>query len=245
MQNKTMTVNLENEVGPKYQRLKTHIIARIKDGDWPPAYQLPSENELVSSLQVSRMTVNRALRELASEGYLTRIPGVGTFVAEMHSRSHFLEINNIADEVRERAHDYSANVILNKRDKLNSENARRIQLPPGNYAFHSIIVHEENHIPIQVEDRYVNPQVVPGYGEVDFARTTPTEYLLKAAPLQEVEHTVQARMPGARVRKLLKLKENEPCLILLRRTWSMGKIASVATLYHPGNRYELSDHFKA
>ena len=240
-----MTVNLENEVGPKYQRLKSHIIARIKTGDWPPAYQLPSEHELVSSLQVSRMTVNRALRELASEGYLTRVPGVGTFVAEIHSRSHFLEINNIADEVRERKHDYSATVILNKQDKLSNENAKRIQLPPGSIAFHSIIVHEENHIPIQVEDRYVNPRVVPGYGGVDFTRTTPTEYLLKVAPLQEVEHTVQARMPTLRVRKLLQLKENEPCLVLLRRTWSQEKIASIATLYHPGNRYELSDHFKA
>lgn len=240
-----MTVNLENSVGPIYQRLKSHIIARIKEGEWPPAYQLPSENELVSSLQVSRMTINRALRELASEGYLTRIPGVGTFVAEIHSRSHFLEINNIADEVRERGHHYSAKVILNRRDRLNSETAGRIQLAPGSRAFHSVIVHEENDIPIQVEDRYVNPQVVPGYGEVDFTRTTPTEYLLKTAPLQEVEHTVQARMPTGRVRELLHLKGNEPCLVLLRRTWSQGKIASVATLFHPGSRYELSDHFKA
>ena len=134
---------------------------------------------------------------------------------------------------------------MNKQDKLSNENAKRIQLPPGSTAFHSIIVHEENHIPIQVEDRYVNPRVVPGYGGVDFTRTTPTEYLLKVAPLQEVEHTVQARMPTLRVRKLLQLKENEPCLVLLRRTWSQGKIASIATLYHPGNRYELSDHFKA
>ena len=239
-----MIVNLEGTVGPIYQRLKSHIIARIRNGDWPPAHQLPSENELVNRLRVSRMTVNRALRELANEGYLTRIPGVGTFVAEIHSRSHFLEINNIADEVRERMHDYSAKVILNKRVKLSSENAERIRLPQGSYAFHSTIVHEENHIPIQVEDRYVNPEVVPGYGEVDFTRTTPTEYLLKTAPLQEVEHTVQARMPAARIRKLLQLKENEPCLVLLRRTWSQGKIASIATLYHPGSRYELSDHFK-
>ena len=218
-----MTVNLENAVGPIYQRLKSHIIARIKNGDWPPAYQLPSENELVNSLRVSRMTVNRALRELANEGYLTRVPGVGTFVAEIHSRSHFLEINNIADEVRERMHDYSAQVMLNKRVKLSSENAVRIQLPRGSYAFHSIIVHEENHIPIQVEDRYVNPEVVPGYGEVDFTRTTPTEYLLKVAPLQEVEHTVQARMPAARIRKLLQLKENEPCLVLLQAYLEPGE----------------------
>ena len=239
-----MAVNFNHEVGPKYQRLKSWIIARIDAGDWLPSHQLPSENELVRDLQVSRMTINRALRELANEGYLTRIPGVGTFVAEMQGRSHFLEINNIADEVRERRHDYSAKVILNKRDKLNSENARRMQLAQASKVFHSIIVHLENSIPIQVEDRYVNPQVAPGYDKVDFTQTTPTEYLLKVAPLQEIEHTVRARMPTVRIRKLLHLKENEPCLILLRRTWSRKKIASVATLYHPGNRYELSDHFK-
>ena len=239
-----MMLNLDNEVGPKYQRIKSFITTQIENGDWLPSHQLPSEHALVRDLQVSRMTVNRALRELATEGYLTRVPGVGTFVAEIQSRSHFLEIHNIADEVRERKHDYSAKVVLNKQDKLNSENATRIQLRRNTLVFHSIIVHLENHIPIQMEDRYVNPQVVPGYGEIDFTRTTPAEYLLNVAPLQEIEHTVQARMPTARIRNLLHLEDNEPCLVLLRRTWGKGKVASIATLYHPGNRYELSDHFK-
>ncbi|NKB37938.1 MAG: histidine utilization repressor [Gammaproteobacteria bacterium] len=238
-----MSVNLDKEVGPLYQRLKSFIIRQIENGDWLPKHQLPSEHELVADLGVSRMTVNRALRELASDGYLTRVAGVGTFVAELQSRSHFLEIRNIADEVRERMHDYSARVVLNKKEKLSSENALRLQVRQASNAFHSTIVHMENHIPIQLEDRFVNPQVVPGYGSVDFTQTTPAEYLLKVAPLQEVEHTVQARFPAARIRNLLHLEKNEACLVLLRRTWSKGKIASFATLYHPGNRYELSDHF--
>jgi GntR family transcriptional regulator, histidine utilization repressor len=240
-----MTFTLDTEVGPKYQKLKSFIIKQIEEGDWLPAHQLPSEHELVRDLNFSRMTVNRALRELAAEGYLQRVPGVGTFVADLQSSGHFLEIHNIADEVKERRHEYSSNVILNNRSKLNVENANRLQVSHGSDAFHSTIVHMENHIPIQVEDRYVNPAVVPEYGLVDFKHTTPAEYLLKAAPLQEVEHTIQARMPTSRIKKLLHLKENEPCLLLLRRTWSQGKVASIATLYHPGNRYELSDHFKA
>ena len=239
-----MTFTLDAEVGPKYQKLKSYIIDRIEKGDWLPAHQLPSEHELVRDLNISRMTVNRALRELAAEGYLQRVPGVGTFVADMQSRSHFLEIHNIADEVLDRKHKYSADIILNGRNKLNAENAGRLQLKQGTEVFHSTIVHMENHIPIQVEDRYVNPAVVPDYGKTDFTQTTPAEYLLKVAPLQEVEHTVQARMPTSRIKKLLHLKENEACLVLLRRTWSQGKIASIATLYHPGDRYELSDHFR-
>jgi GntR family transcriptional regulator, histidine utilization repressor len=239
-----MTFTLDSEVGPKYQKLKSYIVGRIEEGHWLPAHQLPSEHELVRDLNISRMTVNRALRELATEGYLQRVPGVGTFVADIQSRSHFLEINNIADEVRDRGHEYSADIILNGRNKLNAENAGRLQLKQGAEVFHSTIVHMENHIPIQVEDRYVNPAVVPDYGKVDFTQTTPAEYLLKVAPLQEIEHTVQARMPTSRIKDLLHLKENEPCLVLLRRTWSQGRIASIATLYHPGDRYELSDHFK-
>lgn len=238
-----MTVQLDDEVGPLYQRIKSYITARIENGDWLPAHQLPSEHALVKELQVSRMTVNRALRELAAEGYLTRVPGVGTFVAEIHSRSHFLEIHNIADEVRERKHNYSARVVLNTTTKLNGDNAARLQRQRDTTAFHSIIVHMENRVPIQLEDRLVSPEVVPGYGKVDFSQTTPAEYLLKVAPLQEVEHTVQARLPTARIRRLLHMEDREPCLVLLRRTWSRGKVASVATLYHPGSRYELSDHF--
>lgn len=44
--------------------------------------QIASETELVNILIVSRMTVNRALRELTAEGRLIRIQGRGTFVAK-------------------------------------------------------------------------------------------------------------------------------------------------------------------
>jgi len=239
-----MQIDLANEQGPKYQRLKSYIIKKIGTNTWQPGFLLPTEMEFARTLTMSRMTVNRALRELANEGYLSRTAGAGTYVAEPKSRSHLLQIHNIADEVRERNHDYGSHLILHRLDKLNSEQAARLQLPTGSKAFHTIIVHLENGMPIQIEDRYVNPQVVPDYGAADFTQLTPAEFLLKAAPLQEVEHTVQARMPSAEHRKLLQLNAHEPCLLLLRRTWSFGKIASIATLYHPGSSYELSDYFK-
>jgi len=47
-------------------------------------------------------------------------------------------------------------------------------------------------------------------------------------------------MPDERTRKLLAMKRDEPCLLMIRRTWTAGQIASVARLYYPGSRYELS-----
>ena len=51
---------------PLYQMVKQHILSLIANGQWDEDRRLPSEHELVAALGVSRMTVNRALRELAS-----------------------------------------------------------------------------------------------------------------------------------------------------------------------------------
>jgi GntR family transcriptional regulator, histidine utilization repressor len=47
-------------------------------------------------------------------------------------------------------------------------------------------------------------------------------------------------VPERRIRRLLKLEAGEACLLIMRRTFSHGRIASVADLYHPGSRYELA-----
>jgi GntR family histidine utilization transcriptional repressor len=231
---------MKKEVGPLYQKLKDYIIKHIDNGDWLPSQRVLSEYELVDKFNVSRMTANRALRELTSEGYIQRIPGVGSFVAEPEAESHLLEIHNIADEIESRGHTHSLKIISNKKVKAKAELANQMQIKPGSSIFHSVIIHMENHIPIQHEDRYVNPQIAPEYGKVDFNNQTPGEYLLAIAPLQQVEHTVHARQPDLQLAKRLHMADNEACLIVNRRTWSNGNIATVVTLSHPGSRYHLS-----
>ena len=68
---------------PRYQQVKDLIIDQISCGSLRPNDRVPSENELVEATGVSRMTANRALRELTSEGYVERIAGSGTFVADL------------------------------------------------------------------------------------------------------------------------------------------------------------------
>ena len=53
-----------------YQEVKAYVLDLIKRKEWPPHYRVPSEHALVERLGVSRMTVNRALRELSHEGRL-------------------------------------------------------------------------------------------------------------------------------------------------------------------------------
>ncbi len=236
--------NSPDQVAPLYKKIKDHILARIASGEWQPSARVPSENELVKTFDVSRMTTNRALRELTAEGYLERVAGVGTFVAELKAQSHPLEIHNIAEEIRARGHEYSAAVLKIEEVDAQKDIAQSLNIALGQAVFHSVIVHKEQNIPIQMEDRYVNKAIAPNYGGQDFTVITPYDYLMEIAPLQKAEHVVTAIMPSDEIRHELQMAANEPCLLIKRRTWTNGQVAASARLYHPGSRYELSGRFR-
>ena len=229
---------------PLYLQVKRHILDNIGSGKWGTSMRVPSENDIVKSFGVSRMTANRALRELRDEGVLVRVAGVGSFVADQHAHAHPLEIRGIADEIRRRGHTHRAEIVSLERIRAAAELAEDFGIAPRSELYCSVIVHFENDRPIQLEDRYVLPKLAPDYLKVDFSLTTPYDYLIKVAPLQEAEHLLRAVMPDERTRKLLAMQSDEPCLLMIRRTWTAGQIASVARLYYPGSRYEMSGRFR-
>lgn len=228
---------------PRYQQLKDMIVERISCGELRPHDRVPSENELVQSMNVSRMTANRALRELTDEGYVHRVAGRGTFVADFRSRSHVLEVHNIADEITGRGHAHSCEVLRHSRQHARGEVAKALHLEQGVDVFHVFIVHFENAVPIQVEDRHIVADFAPGCLDQDFRTITPSAYLTSISPLQEAEQVVRAQDPNAAVRAYLQMAVGEPCLVVVRRTWSHGRPVTFARLHHPGPRYELTGHY--
>jgi GntR family histidine utilization transcriptional repressor len=228
------------QAAARYLQVKDFILERIAGGTLRAGERVPSENELTRTLTVSRMTANRALRELAADGVLVRVAGVGTFVAEQRVHAHPLEVRNIADEVRARGREHRVRVHALESVSASRELAERCGVKPGTPLDYSLLTHFEDGTPLQVEERYVNPQVAPGYLRNDFTRITPHEFLIRVAPLQRAEHIVRAVAPERRIRRLLKLDAGDACLLIMRRTFSHGRIASVADLYHPGSRYELA-----
>ena len=228
---------------PRYQQLKEEIIAQISSGRLRPRDRVPSENELVGSAGVSRMTANRALRELTHEGYVERIAGVGTFVSELRAVSHVLEVRNIADEIAYRGHRHSATWLVKEAIPADADVAQALQVEEGIPVFHLLVVHRENGAPIQQEDRYILASFAPDCLQQDFTCTTPSAYLRAISPLQEAEQVVQAVMPDATVRANLRMAADEPCLLVKRMTWADGRPVSFARLHHPGKRFELAGRY--
>ncbi len=228
-----------------YQQVKAFIKTRITSGAWKPGDAVPSETALMAQFGISRMTVNRALRELALEGMVTRIQGSGTRVAELHRISSRLTIRDIKDEVQERGHTHTSCVLLIATEKAAAPLAKTLGLRAGSKVFHTVLVHLENDIPIQHEDRYVNPLAAPDFLKTDFTRFTPAHHLLTRAPLTDASYQIEACLPSLKIAKLLHIKPSEACLAITRRTVSGVHVASLARLVYPGTRYSFAGQFQA
>lgn len=229
---------------PLYKRVKAHVLSLIEDGTLKAGDRAPSEADLVDLMSVSRMTANRALKELHEAGFVTRVPGVGTFVAEDRAHGTLLTIRDIADELAENNHRHSVRILLHCREKAPDIIAQRFRIAPGTLLYHARVLHMKDDMPIVLEDRYVHPDIAPGYIDIDLQHETSYRHLIRVAPLQDVEHVIRAIAASDEIKTLLKLSFDEPCLLVRRRTWTHGRVASSVDLIHAASRYEITGRFK-
>ena len=118
--------------------------------------------------------------------------------------------------------------------------AGKMQLAENSEVFYLKAIHFQGNEPIQLEERYVNPQLVPDFMNIDFKAQTSTRYLMELFRPDEMEHRVQAIMPDSKARDLLRMDKTQPCLKLSRRTWKNNKVVTYATMLYPGDRYDLT-----
>lgn len=230
--------------GPQYLKVKNHLREGMASGRWKPGDLLPSEAELGTEFGLSRMTVNRALRELHQEGLVERVQGVGTFVAQLHRIASTLTVRDVHEEIAQRGHRHDAQVHVLEQIRADEAQARLFGLVAGSPLFHSLIVHLENGVAIQCEDRLVNPAVAPDYLQLDFSQNTPTRYLLEVAPLSEARYTIESLLPGELEARMLGISRRDPCLVVKRSTYSRGVAVTHVRLTHPGSRYLLEGTFQ-
>jgi GntR family transcriptional regulator, histidine utilization repressor len=235
--------SIEDSSAPIYARVKQAVCQKINSGEWKEDQRVPSESEMVTALGVSRMTINRALRELTDEGVLARQQGVGTFVAKKKVHSALFEVHNIAEEIAARGHQHRARLIEIVLAKANMQEAMNLGVRRNHSIFRAKILHFENELPIQLEERVVDATIAPDYDKQDFQLNSTYDYLMKVAPMTEGEHLVEAVIANAEECELLQIDKNEPCIQIKRRTWSNMQLVTTARLLSPGSRFQLFGHF--
>lgn len=73
---------------PIYLQIKEGLCRLILSGVLPEGERLPSVRELAGNLAINPNTIQRAYRELESEGFIYSMTGKGSFVAPLHEVDH-------------------------------------------------------------------------------------------------------------------------------------------------------------
>jgi GntR family histidine utilization transcriptional repressor len=119
----------------------------------------------------------------------------------------------------------------------------RLGMPEGSPVRHVLCRHRADGEVIELEERWINLNLLPEAEVQDFTEVGPAGWLLEATPWTEAEHTVRAVNAGPRLSELLETGEGAACLVLERRTFQGDRVVTWARLTHPGDRHRMTERF--
>ena len=242
---------------PAYQRIKNAILDNIHSGKWQAGNAISTEMALAEEFGVSRMTVNRALKELSEERVLERRQGSGTFVAQQQFNHTFVEVRNIAQDLKSANRDYQAHVVSKRaitasmlddemRGKFDldtavlSSDSEDTRISEIAVLYEVKIVHFADGQPIQFEERWVDAKKVPQFLEQDFSVVNTSDYLIAKSPLERGSYTIRAVAAPDEIANALQVAPQSPTLVLRRQTYSAGRVLTFVKMWHAGDRYQFT-----
>ena len=214
-----------------YRDIKRIVLERIRSGTWQPDSLLPNEQELATEFSCTRTTVNRALRELAEEGFLERRRKAGTRVLSSPQRQARFTIPLVRDEVEAAGGRYRYALVSAEVQPAPEWLSARLQLLPGQQMMHVRCMHYSNNTPFQYEDRWIVVDSVPEVTQADFSAIGPNDWLVQTVPFTNVELTFLASRADATLAGFLDVPEGEPIFTAERITWLQDRPVTIAKLF--------------
>ncbi|GLC31867.1 GntR family transcriptional regulator [Clostridium omnivorum] len=120
----------KNSSVPIYVQLEEVVKDKIKNREYLPGEELPTERELTELYGVSRMTIRQVITNLVHKGILYRIPGKGAFVSKEVIEKK-LEIESFSEDMRKRGLVPGSKVIEFEKVEPSDEIREKLKLPKG------------------------------------------------------------------------------------------------------------------
>jgi len=228
---------------PRYVAIRRDLETAILSGRWPPGHKIPSEHELVARYGCARMTVNKALSELAAARLIVRHRRAGSFVATPTTEASIVEIHDIEAEARRDGKTYRFALMARAVRPAAAGDLERLDVPIGAPVLALKSIHYVAGASFAVEDRLINLAGVPDARDADFANTPPGTWLLAHVPWSRAWHRISAVNADAATARGLKIARGTACLVVERATWLLNKPVTQVKLTYPGERHHLLAHF--
>jgi len=237
-----MNAPLQREL-PRYAAIRRDLETAIFSGRWPPGHKIPSEHKLVARYGCARMTVNKALSELAAAGLIVRHRRAGSFVATPSTEESILEIHDIEAEARRAGKAYRFALTARAVRPATAADTERLTVPVGTSVLALNSIHHVAGAPFAAEDRLISLATVPDARDVDFSSMAPGSWLLAQMLWSRARHRISAVNADAATGQALQIARGTACLVVERDTWLQDAPITQVKLTYPGERHYLLAHF--
>jgi GntR family transcriptional regulator, histidine utilization repressor len=227
-----------------YRQIRRDIEHRILTGEWPPGHRIPFEHQLMARYGCSRMTVNKALSELAQADLIERRRRAGSFVRRPQFLSAVLKITDIRAEISALGRSYGYQLVWCSRRAANAADRARLGVRKTGKVIAIGCRHSADDVPFAIEDRLINLGAVPEAATADFAIEPPGSWLLHHVPWTEAEHSISAAVADEEAAAALDIAIGAPCLVIDRHTWRGTRTLTAVRLLYPGDSHKLVARFK-
>lgn len=224
----------------KAAQVREHLVAAIENG-LQPHDKLPTERELAEELEVSRLTVRRALDQLERERIIYRVQGSGTFVsADNIAKS--LELTSFTEDMRARGLEPGSRSIHVEIIPAGPQIGYELQLSPADEVVHINRVRTADDVPICLERSYL-PRAFAG--GLDTLEPGESLYNLLEARygvrIDRAEQILRATVVEPDQAELLSVPPFSPALLVSRRTYDdRDNVVEYAETLYRGDRYSYS-----
>lgn len=233
----------EREAMSLHQRILADISERILSGEWAPGHRVPFEYELARHYGCSRMTVNKALSQLAKAGLIERRRRSGSFVRRPQSQAAVLEIHDIKVEVQALGLPYGYALLSRRKRKSTAEDRTLLDLKQATPVLELTCLHRAGSRPFCLEERLISLTAVPEAATESFEEAAPGPWLVGHVPWSTAEHRIRATAASGEVAAALEIDADAACLVVERRTWGADHPVTHARFTYAGDSHTLVARF--
>ena len=223
---------------PKHAQL-SDLIAELAVKELGPDAAIPSERELMTTYDVSRATVRKAIESLIAEGLLTRIQGKGTFVAKPRIQSN-LHLASFSQDMRRRGLTPSTRLLRVDLERPPAEVARTLRLGPTGEAWRVDRIRLADGQPMALEQGWYSRAALPDLDTRDLGGSLYELFAQEyGVVIDHAEQTLWGESADATLARRLEAPVHTP-LLVFRRVSRAGDrpIEHVVSRYR-GDRYQL------
>jgi GntR family transcriptional regulator len=223
-----------------YVQIYSIIKEKIENRDWPVGSQIPTEDELCRTYDVSKATVRMAIAELVRNGYLKKLQGKGTFVMHMMPDLGITMKTRLTEDMFGEGVSARKELLV-KGLKVPPEDVKAY-LQSGQEVFYILCKRVVNGEPAYLEESFIPLESVPDIEEVEVCQTpfyemvqeNSTKKIFKVVQMTEIDEM----SPDAAA--ILKTGIGTPVLLLHRLLVAAdGSPIAYTRLMGCGRKYKI------